>query len=170
MSQADWLMLLVMHQPFEIKWAIRVKSGKYGHQVNSDTHLQTVNPDETAPYEPSHQDFHCLVNLFFIPIFEIWNKQGHCLSLAVCPNIPDFTLLKGRSISIQIRKKMDLFHCASKNFCLYMCSLILHVVWRWLSGTRWRGMFLAQGGREWCSAAQKTRTKAHKILFLRNKE
>ena len=35
-----------------------VKSGKFGHQVNSDTHLQTVinsvNPDETAPYEPSH--------------------------------------------------------------------------------------------------------------------
>ena len=40
-----------------------VKSGKIGHQVNSDTHLQTVeNPDETAPYEPSHQDFHCLLS------------------------------------------------------------------------------------------------------------
>ena len=30
----------------------RVKSGKFGHQVNSDTHLETV----------SHQDFHCLLN------------------------------------------------------------------------------------------------------------
>ena len=41
----------------------RVKSGKFGHKVNSDTHLQTVvNPDETAPYEPSHQDFHCLLS------------------------------------------------------------------------------------------------------------
>ena len=39
----------------------RVKSGNFGHQVNSDVHLQTVeNLDETAPYEPSHQDFHCL--------------------------------------------------------------------------------------------------------------
>ena len=40
----------------------RVKSGKIGHQVNSDTRLQTGNPDETAPYEPSHQDFHCLLS------------------------------------------------------------------------------------------------------------
>ena len=50
-----------------------VKSGKFGHQVNSDTRLQTVeilmrwllmsgNPDETAPYEPFHQDFHCLLS------------------------------------------------------------------------------------------------------------
>ena len=38
----------------------RIKSGKFGHQVNSDTHLR--NPDETAPYEPSHQDFHCLLS------------------------------------------------------------------------------------------------------------
>ena len=65
MFQADWLMLLVMHQPFEIKLAIRVKSGKFGHQVNSDTFANSVNPDETAPYERSHQDFHCLVNLFY---------------------------------------------------------------------------------------------------------
>ena len=35
----------------------RVKSGKFGHQVNSDTHLQTM-----SPYEPSHQDFHCLLS------------------------------------------------------------------------------------------------------------
>ena len=37
-----------------------------------------------------------LVNLFFIPIFEIRNKQGHCPNLAICLNIPDFTLLSAR--------------------------------------------------------------------------
>ena len=36
----------------------------------------------------------CLVNLFFIPIFEILNKQGRCPNLAVCLNIPDFTLME----------------------------------------------------------------------------
>ena len=34
----------------------RVKSGNFGHQVFANS----GNPDETAPYEPSHQDFHCL--------------------------------------------------------------------------------------------------------------
>ena len=38
----------------------RVKSGKFGHQVNSDTHL-CANQDETAPYEPSHHEFHFLL-------------------------------------------------------------------------------------------------------------
>ena len=32
-------------------------SGKFGH-----TFANSVNPDETAPYEPSHQDFHCLLS------------------------------------------------------------------------------------------------------------
>ena len=32
------------------------------------------------------------VNLFSIPLFEIRNNQGRCPNLAVCPNIPDFTL------------------------------------------------------------------------------
>ena len=37
----------------------RVKSGNFGHQVNSDIHFaNSGNPDETAPYV-------CLVNLFF---------------------------------------------------------------------------------------------------------
>ena len=43
----------------------RVKSGNFGHQVNSDTHLQTVEIQMRrllAPYEPSHQDFPCLQN------------------------------------------------------------------------------------------------------------
>ena len=37
----------------------RVKSGNFGHQVNSDIHLQTV---EIQMRQPSHQDFHCLLS------------------------------------------------------------------------------------------------------------
>ena len=41
----------------------RVKSGKFGHLVNSGhTFANSGNPDETAPYEPSHQDLHCLLS------------------------------------------------------------------------------------------------------------
>ena len=61
----------------------RVNSGKFGHQVNSDTYLQTVEIQMSCSL--------CLVNLFFIPIIEVWNKQDRCPNLAVCPNIPDFT-------------------------------------------------------------------------------
>ena len=43
--------------------------GKFGH-----TFANSGNPDETALYEPSHQDFHCL--LVFIPIIIIGIKQG----------------------------------------------------------------------------------------------
>ena len=42
---------------------IRVKSGKIRHKVSSDTHLaNSVNPDETAPLEPPHQDFYYLLS------------------------------------------------------------------------------------------------------------
>ena len=45
---------------YSIQWGkvglIRT-SGKVGH-----TFSNSVNPDETAPYEPSHQDFHCLLS------------------------------------------------------------------------------------------------------------
>ena len=68
----------------------RVKSGKVGHQVNSDTHLQTM---EIQMRQLLMISTVCLVNLFFIPIIEVWNKQDHCPNLAVCPNIPDFTLM-----------------------------------------------------------------------------
>ena len=62
----------------------RVKSWNFGHQINSDTFANSGNPDEPAPYEPSHQDFHCLLSsLFFIPIIIIWIKQGRS------PNLPD---------------------------------------------------------------------------------
>ena len=33
------------------------RSGKFGH-----TFANSGNQDETAPYEPSHQDFHCLLS------------------------------------------------------------------------------------------------------------
>ena len=29
--------------------------------------------------------------------------------------------------------------CASKSFCMYMCYHILHIVWKWLAGTRGGG-------------------------------
>ena len=32
----------------------------FGHQVN--TFANSGNPDETAPYESSHQDFNCLLS------------------------------------------------------------------------------------------------------------
>ena len=31
--------------------------GKFGHIF-----ANSGNPDETAPYEPSHQDYHCLLS------------------------------------------------------------------------------------------------------------
>ena len=31
-----------------------VMSGNFGHQIISDLHLHSGNPDETAPFEPSH--------------------------------------------------------------------------------------------------------------------
>ena len=35
----------------------------------------------------------CLVILFYISIIELCNKQGGCPNLAVCPNIPDSTVM-----------------------------------------------------------------------------
>ena len=66
-------------------------------------------------------------------------KQGHCLSLAVCPNIPDLSLLKGRSTSIQIRKKMDCFIVPAKTF-VCICVPLFYMLYE--------GGFLAQGGAE----------------------
>ena len=43
----------------------RVKSGYVGHQVNSEhTFAKSGNPDETAPYGPSHEIFICLLSCF----------------------------------------------------------------------------------------------------------
>ena len=55
---------------------VRVKSGKFGHQVNSKIHLQMV--------EIQIRIFTvCLVNLSFNLIIKIWIKQDRC------PNYPD---------------------------------------------------------------------------------
>ena len=41
-------------------------SGNFGHQVEfGHTFANGENPDETAPYEPSHQDCHHLLSIFF---------------------------------------------------------------------------------------------------------
>ena len=41
----------------------RVKSGNFGHQVESDIHTfaNSGHPDEKAPDGPSHEDFHFLL-------------------------------------------------------------------------------------------------------------
>ena len=60
--------------------------------MNSDTHLQIV--EIQMSWLLIIRIFTvCLVNLFFIPIFEILNKHGRCPNLAVCSNIYDFTLM-----------------------------------------------------------------------------
>ena len=41
----------------KVKVGIIRTSGKFGH-----TCVNSVNPDETVPYEPSQQDFHCLLS------------------------------------------------------------------------------------------------------------
>ena len=49
-------------QPSETQYisSIRVKSGNFGHQVNA----KSGNPYETASYEPSNQDFDCLLKSY----------------------------------------------------------------------------------------------------------
>ena len=45
-----------------------VKLDNFGHNVNSDIQLESQSyggkPDETAPYESSHQDIYCLLSKF----------------------------------------------------------------------------------------------------------
>ena len=56
----------------------RVKSGKFGRQVNSDIHLQTVEIQKRRLLMSRLIRIFtvCLVNLFFIPIIKICNKHG----------------------------------------------------------------------------------------------
>ena len=72
----------------------RVKSGNFGHQVNLDMHLQTVEIQmRRLLMSRLIRTFTvCFVSLFFIQIIKIWNKQGRCPNLSDCPNLPDFTL------------------------------------------------------------------------------
>ena len=75
--------------------SISLKSGNFGQQVNSDIHLQTVDIQMRQLLMSRLIRIYtvCLVILFFIPIIEIWNKQGRCPNLADRPNLPDFTLI-----------------------------------------------------------------------------
>ena len=72
----------------------RVKSGNFGKQVNSDTHLQTVEIRMRRLIKSRLIRIFtvCIVDLSFIPIIQKLKKQGRCPNLADCPNIPDFTL------------------------------------------------------------------------------
>ena len=71
---------------------VRVKSGKLGHQVNSDTHFaNSVNPDETAPYEPSHPNFHCLLSLF--NLYSNHSKLKEILAPSEFRGLSEFTRL-----------------------------------------------------------------------------
>ena len=90
-----------------------VKSGKFGHQVNSDTHLQTVEIQmrQLLMSRLIRSFTVCLVNLIFVPITELWNKQGGCPNLAVCPKIPDFTLPTALAV-------------LTFNSCLYSADII----------------------------------------------
>ena len=77
-----------------LKRTTMVKSGKFGHQVNSVKRLQTVEIQMRRLLMSRLIRIFtvCLVNLVCIPIIELCNKQGGCPNLAVCPNIPDFIL------------------------------------------------------------------------------
>ena len=77
---------------FELKIGCRVKSGKCGHQVNLDTQTVEIQMRRLLMSRLIRIFTVCLVNLFFIPVIELWNKQGGRPNLAVCPNIPDYTL------------------------------------------------------------------------------
>ena len=87
------------HLPQMHRLLTRVKSGKFGHRVNSDTHLQTVEIQMRRLLMSRLIRIFtvCLVKLFCIPIIEVWNKQDRCPNLAVCPNILNFTLLLRRN-------------------------------------------------------------------------
>ena len=74
----------------------RVKSGNFGHQVNSDIHLQTleIQMRRLLMSRLIRLFTVCLDNWFFSPIIKIWNNQSRCLNLANSPNLPDFSLLQ----------------------------------------------------------------------------
>ena len=61
---------------------VRVKSGNFGHQVNSDIHLQTVEIQmrRLLMSRPIRIFTVCLVYPFFIPIIKIWLSEFSRLS------------------------------------------------------------------------------------------
>ena len=66
-------MYLVKYLDLEKIFSSRVKSGKFGHQVNSDTRLQTVGIQMRRLLKSRLSRIFtvCLVILFFIPIIEL---------------------------------------------------------------------------------------------------
>ena len=75
---------LVLPPLFDLKVAeyIGFKSGKFGHQVNSDTYLQTMEIQMRRLLMSRLIRIFtvCLVNLFFISITEVWLSEFSCLS------------------------------------------------------------------------------------------
>ena len=93
------MLYYVEHMPLNELWReninillYRVKSGTFEHQVNSDTHFaNSVNPDETAPYEPSHQDSYLLLSLF--NLYSNHSKIKETRSLSEFKRLSEFTRL-----------------------------------------------------------------------------
>ena len=48
--------------PLDPAAQVRFPPRAVGIFLHPVTFANSVNPDETAPYEPSHQDFHCLLS------------------------------------------------------------------------------------------------------------
>ena len=70
------------------------KSGNFGHQVNSEIPLQTleIQMRRLLMSRLIWIFIVCLDIWFFIPIIKIWNNQSRCPNLADRPIFPDFTL------------------------------------------------------------------------------
>ena len=75
-TMAIWKFRPVVH----ITQNIWVKLGNFGHQINSDIHLQTVEIQMSRLIRIFTV---CLLIYFFIQIIKTRNEQGHC------PNLPD---------------------------------------------------------------------------------
>ena len=77
--------------PKDRYFSCRVKSGNFGHQVNSDTHLQTVEI-QMRRLRLIRIFTVCLVNLFCYSN-NLSMKQTRSLSVFTwCPKLPDFSL------------------------------------------------------------------------------
>ena len=64
---------------------VRVKSGHFGHQVNSGIRLQTVKIQTRRHLmSRAHQNFHCLPSKFVF-LFQNENVKQFCC----CPNLHD---------------------------------------------------------------------------------
>ena len=73
-----------------------VKSGNFGHQVNSDIHLQTLEIQMRLMSRLIRIFIVCLDNRIFIPIIKIRNNQSRCPNIADRPNLPALTLAHDR--------------------------------------------------------------------------